>query len=669
MTRFAFPLACLVGMAGCDPGATPPLAAIRPAAAVPVVTIAPPALPQPTYEADVAPMLDRHCLACHDSATGEGGLVLDGDGPGLEAWTRVADALRSGAMPPPGRPRPSPGELVALATWLDAQVFRCSGPDAEPGRVTMRRLNRAEYDRTIRDLIGLDLGLAASFPADDLGEGFDTNGDVLSIPPILMEKFLEAADRAIAEAARSPGVWAKLIDPAPDAIPPSLRKPTFAARTEPVKRIGRPSPVGPVAEDPEVVALRRAGEVLRGFADRAFRRPATADELARLVGLVESARKDGDGPDEAIRHAFKAVLIAPAFLFHVEEELGQDGLQPLGDFELAARLSYFLWGSLPDDELYGLAVRGELGRGDHLADQARRMLRDPKAMALVDGFVAQWLQLGALRDATPDPGRFPDFDEPLRRSMLRETLLFAGAIVREDRPVSEFLDAGFTFVDERLARHYGISGVSGDRFRRVSLEGTGRSGVLTQASILTVTSNPTRTSPVRRGRWVLDTLLGVAPSPPPAGVEGLKPGSGEGRPETLRHRMERHRAEPGCASCHARMDPLGFALEGFDGIGSRRSLDEGRPIDASGTLPGGESFAGASGLRDVLVARREAFARCLAGKLLTYALGRGLGPSDRCAVDEIVSKLGEGGGRFSSLVAAVVESRPFRERSSPRRSR
>ena len=659
MTRFAIllGLACMPGAAGCDrPSAPDP----QPELADSIIP-GPEARPTPSYEADVAPSIARHCLACHDSATRRGGIALDGEtgtNPTPETWARVADALRAGTMPPAGRSRPSAPERDAIFGWLDAAVFRCS----DPGHVTMRRLNRAEYDNTIRDLLDVDLHLADGFPADDVGYGFDNIGDVLSIPPVLMEKYLAAADRAIAESARSPRSWSRIMNPGPDLIPLPLRKPTFAARNEPVKRIGRPTVPVPVVEDPEVATLRRAREILRGFVDRAYRRPATADEMDRLVSLVESARKDGDALEPAIRYALKAALISPSFLFHVEEE-PEPGEDRIGEFELAARMSYFLWSSLPDDELYQLAARGELRRGKNLAAQVRRMLRDGRSRALVSGFAAQWLQVRSLEQVTPDPARFPDFDEPLRRAMIEEISLFSASILREDRDLFAFLDADFTFVNERLARHYGLTGISGERFRRVSLAGTDRGGVATMAGVLTATSNPTRTSPVKRGKWILDNLLGMPPPPPPEGVEGLKADGLGGHPDTLRREMERHRADPNCASCHSRMDPLGFGLEDFDGIGARRSAEGGEPIDASGTLPGGESFRGPSGLRRLLIARRDLFLRCLVEKLLTYALGRGLGLADRCFVDQIARQVARGGGRFSDLAVAIVESPPFLGRS------
>ena len=642
-SSFIFILACL---SGCGARSTP--------------------AEKPADPVDVASTVDRYCLGCHNAISKQGGLILEDLEPDDRAtWGRVADALRSRSMPPAGRPSPTPSERAAVDAWLGLEVFGCSATEAEPGRVTMRRLNRPEYNNAIRDLIGLDLRPADDFPADDVGYGFDKIGDVLSMPPILMEKYLAAADLAIEAAGRSPDAWAKLMAPPLDDVPPGLRKPIFPVRSDPIKRIGRPEPAAPVVEDPEAIALRRASEVLRAFADRAFRRPVTQSELARLVGLVESARKDGDDEAQAIRYALKAVLISPHFLFFVEEETPGRG-RPIGEFELAARLASFLWSSLPDDELERLAARGELRRAGNLSAQVRRMLEDPKARALVDGFALQWLQVRGLRDHAPDPGSFPDFDEPLRRAMLEEASRFCASIMLEDRPIREFLDADHTFVNERLARHYGISGVSGDHFRRVSLAGGPRGGVLTLASVLTVTSNPTRTSPVKRGKWVLDNILGMPPPPPPSGVEALKAEGGIEHQATTRRRMEQHRADPGCASCHARMDPLGFSLEDFDAIGAWRTSEAGRPIDASGTLPGGEPFRGAPGLRAILIGRHDAFARALAEKLLTYALGRGLTDLDRCALDEIDRKRKLGDGRFFGLVIAIVESPPFQGRSKSR---
>ncbi len=664
MNRIAFLLLlpCAIVPAGCGERArsTPPVAP------------GPPPVPAgPSFAEVVVPALATYCVSCHDAAGGEGGVALDGfeEGRGaledLSLWGRVADAIRSGSMPPAGKPGPDAPTRAALVAAIDAEVFRRADPEAvSPGRVALRRLNRPRYNHTVRDLVGLDLRPADAFPADDLGYGFDNNGDVLSMPPILMEKYLAAADAVVDALARRPDAWARIMAPPPDTVPVAFRKRIAPVRSAPVKRIGLPAPPAPRVEDPEAVALGRAYHVLRAFADRAFRRPATDEELARLIGLVESARKDGDAPDEAIRQALRAVLVSPHFLFLVEEDDPKGGAHAVNDFELAARLSYFLWDSLPDDRLSRLAARGELRLGDVLASEVRRMLRDEKATALVEGFAFQWLQLRGLGDASPDPGLFPGFDEPLRRAMLRETGLFCEAIIREDRPVFDFLDADSTFVDERLARHYGISGVIGPDFRRVGLAGGPRRGVLTHASVLTATSNPTRTSPVKRGRWVLDNLLGTPPPPPPPDAEGLRESAAATSSGTLRERMERHRADPRCASCHAKMDPIGFGLENFDAVGAWRDRDGRSPVDASGTLPGGASFRGPGGLGAILAARREAFARCLAEKLTTYALGRGPIPADRRAIDAIATKLTRDDARFSTLVLAIVEGPSFQKRAA-----
>ena len=635
----------------------------------PTPTATPPR-PAPPFAEVVAPALATYCLGCHESSTGSGGVILAGfeEGPragkDLALWGRVAEAIRSGSMPPSGKPGPDPATRSAIVASIDAEVFRCADPSANPpGRVALRRLNRPQYDNTISDLVGLDLRPAGAFPADDLGYGFDNNGDVLSMPPILMEKYLDAAASVVEAVARRPDAWARIMDPGPDLVPASFRKRLLPARSDPVKRIGVPAPQAPPVVDPESAALARASEILRAFADRAFRRPVTDEELARLVGLVESARKDGDDPEEAIRQGLRAILVSPQFLFPVEEDDPGTGARDVNDFELAARLSYFLWNSMPDADLARLAALGQLHRGDVLASEARRLLRDPKATALVDGFALQWLQVRGLGDASPDPIMFPGFDEPLRRAMLRETSLFCEAIIREDRPVFDFLDADYTFIDESLAAHYGLAGVAGPEFRRVSLAATSRRGILTHASILTATSSPTRTSPVRRGRWVLDCLLGSPPPPPPPDAEGLDESAASHSSATLRERMERHRADPRCASCHAKMDPIGFGLENFDAVGGWRDRDGSSPIDASGLLPGGASFRGLEQLQAALAGRREAFARSLAEKLTTYALGRGLLPADRCTIDAIALKLVRDDARFSTLVLAIVESPAFRKRA------
>jgi hypothetical protein len=595
----------------------------------------------PTFQKDVAPILARYCTRCHGGKKPKGGIAFDvfkNQAAAVEhpqLWERVARNVRAGAMPPPGRRPPSAAEVKTLSRWVEGAVFGvdCSLP-RDPGRVTIRRLNRAEYDNTIRDLVGIDFKPAKDFPDDDVGEGFDNIGDVLSLPPILMEKYLDAADKIVEEAFRNPAIRRKLY-------------PGGGGR-------GR---------------FRGSFSALREFVDRAYRRPATDEEVRRLFGLVRLARDNGDDTETGMKLAYKAVLVSPHFLFRVEKDpKDPDGIRQLDDFELATRLSYFLWSSMPDDELFDTARAGKLHERAVLEKQVRRMLRDRRSRALVDNFAAQWLQLRDLPQHSPDPKRFPIFNDALRRAMRRETELFFSNVIKEDRSILEFLDSDYTFVNARLARHYGIKGVKGEDFRRVSLAGTGRGGLLTQASVLTVTSETTRTSPVKRGKWVLENLLGTPPPPPPPNVPELK-ASDDPLKGTLRQQMEAHRANPICAACHQRMDPLGFALENFDAIGRWRTHEGKHKIDASGVLPGGRKFDGPKELRAILLKDKNVFARCLSEKLLTYALGRGLVRADRCTVDDIVRDLEKGDYRFSRLVLAIVTSDAFQKRKGKRGSR
>jgi hypothetical protein len=612
----------------------------------------------PSFAGAVVPLIARHCKDCHGGEKRRGDVALVGaPASDLVLWRKVAEVLRSGNMPPAGRTRPTVGELDAFNAWLDAEAFRvdCTGP-IDPGRVTMRRLNRTEYNHTIRDLIGIEFQPAADFPADDIGYGFDNVGDVLSLSPLLIEKYLAAAERVVDEAALSPAVWQRIANPPADDPVPFVLRGQPPLHDAAVKNL-RGAPVQEF--DAKAQELEKAAVALRWFADRAYRRPITHDELARLVQFVEASQRNGEPTDAGLRLALKAILVSPNFLFRVEPMTNSN--QPIDDFELATRLSYFLWASTPDEELFRAAAAVTLHQSDVLTTQVRRMLRDSKSRALSTDFAVQWLQLRALNGFNPDPARFPNFDASLRRAMRHEAELFFDAMVREDRNILDLLDADFTYVNERLAPHYGIAGVRGDEFRRVNLSGTGRGGVLTQAAVLTVTSNPTRTSPVKRGKWILDNLLGSPPPAPPPGADDLKPAP-SGQNLTLRQRMESHRSKPECASCHARMDPLGFGLENFDAVGAWRSTDGDAPIDATGALPDGRSFTGPDGLRAILRDRAGDFRRCLAEKLLTYALGRGLTPADDCAVRRIVADTVRDGDRFSALVLAVVRSEPFQSR-------
>ncbi len=413
---------------------------------------------------------------------------------------------------------------------------------------------------------------------------------------------------------------------------------------------------------------RCAETILSALARRAYRRPAAAAEVKDLIGFYQRARSEGSDFEAGIETAVRAMLVSPNFLFRVERDPA--GIPPrtpyrLTDLELASRLSFFLWSSIPDDQLLDAAVRGTLAQPAVLERHVRRMLADPRADALVTSFAAQWLHLRNLAAATPNPRLFPDFDDNLRRAFRRETELFFESIKKEDRSVLDLLRADYTFVNERLAGHYGIPNVYGPHFRRVTLPADSpRRGLLGHASILTVTSYADRTSPVQRGKWVLENLLGMSPPPPPANVPPLKErGAGEAV-LTMRQRIAQHRENPACAGCHSLMDPLGLSTENFDAIGRWRTREGSAPIDASGGLPDGSTFEGIGGLRSALLRRPDLFVSTMTEKMLTYALGRGVGAYDAASVRGITREAARNDYRFSSLVLGVVRSAPFQMRRS-----
>jgi Protein of unknown function (DUF1592)/Protein of unknown function (DUF1588)/Protein of unknown function (DUF1587)/Protein of unknown function (DUF1585)/Protein of unknown function (DUF1595)/Planctomycete cytochrome C len=599
--------------------------------------------PGASFGRDIVPVLKKYCTSCHGGKEPKGGFglefeegrgILGGGSPDRDLWERVADNVRSGLMPPGKRPKPTPSEAARLITWVERDLLATDCTvRRDPGRVTLRRLNKAEYTSTIRDLLFIDgFKAAEDFPADDVGYGFDNNGDVLSLSPVLLERYLDAAEQAVTLAFKDAGARRRLLEPARGL------KESFYNKQE------------------------RAKLILEAFVPRAYRRPASAEEVARLLRFVQmSLAQDGESADRAAFLAMRAALVSPHFLFRVEldrEDTGAGVAAPLGEFELASRLSYFLWSSMPDDELFGRAREKTLR--DDLEGQVRRMLKDPRARALTDNFAGQWLELRGLRQVSPDPALFPAFDERLRGAMLEESERFFEAIVREDQSILDLIDADFTFVNQRLAEHYGIPGVVGEEFRRVPLDPRRRGGILTHASILTLTSTPTRTSPVKRGVWILENILNTPPPPPPPDVPALE-ADGKQLRGSLRQVMMQHRADLQCAVCHDRIDPLGLAFENYDAIGSWRDRDGGVEIDPSGTLPDGRGFGGPEQLRLLLKERAGDFRRCLAEKLLTYALGRGLNAYDRCAVDEICAATARD-DRFSALVLAVARSQPFQYR-------
>ena len=594
----------------------------------------------------VARFVERHCSLCHGESMQQAGLNLvarAAEPVTLENeadWERMLAMLGRGAMPPPERPRPSSRDVERVLTVIDRELERVArNVKPDPGRVTARRLNRVEYKNTVRDLLGVDYDTLKAFPPDDSGYGFDTIGDVLTVSPLLMEKYFAAAEQIAADAV---------------AVGPSDEE-GATGRYERIFVCGHP------AGEHNAACARK---ILAPLARKAYRRPPTRKELKGLTGFVRMVENDEGSFEEGIRLAIEAILLSPQFLFRIERDRAPDDpdkMHPVNDYELAARLSYFLWSSMPDDELLQLADEGRLRGPEVLHTQVKRMLADAKSAALVENFAGQWLELRNLPLAYRDRETFPEFNRDLRRAMGKETRLFFEAIVHEDRSVLEFLDADYTFVNELLAKHYGIEGVEGEEFRRVKVDGKQRGGVLTQGSLLTLTAHATRTSPVLRGKWILENILGTPPPPPPPNVPRLENASGkiEG---SLRERMEQHRSDATCKSCHARMDPLGFAMENYDAIGRWRTMDGETPIDASGTLPTGESFTGPAELKAFLLGRKDDFVGTLTEKMLTYALGRGLERYDRPAVEEIARAVTDDEYRFSRLVLGIVQSMPFQMR-------
>jgi hypothetical protein len=593
------------------------------------------------FRQNVQPFLQNYCFDCHAGEEAEAELALDrfktaqslASAPGT--WETVLRMLRDREMPPEDMDQPGPDEVAAVVDWIQ-QTLKSQAYQGKPnpGRVTLRRLNRAEYGNTIRDLLGVEFNALERLPADDVGYGFDNIGDVLSLPPLLMEKYLAAAEEIAAQAFEK------------DRQRPMKDRYLLIA--------------GPKEELAEGEAARR---ILTRFVTRAFRRPATEAELRRYFDLGAQVRSDGEDPRTAAEVVLAAVLCSPNFLFKVEKD--PEGNDPeavctIDEYELATRLSYFLWSSMPDDELFEQAQNDTLRK--NLNAQVARMLADPKSEALVENFAGQWFQLRNLDMISPDRNLFPAFNERLREAMREETSRYFTHVMRENRSVLELVDADYTFLNEPLARFYGIEGVKGIEFRKVALGDLPRGGVITQASVLTLTSNPTRTSPVKRGKWIMENILGTPPPEPPAGVPMLE--DQQQLTGTLREQMEQHRADPNCAVCHRTMDQLGFAFENFDAVGGWRTHDGEYPVDPSGKLPDGRSFSGPAELKQVLKkTSHNQFAHCMAEKLLTYAIGRGVEPFDRPAVDTIAQRLKQDDYRFATLVQAVVASDPFQKRS------
>lgn len=768
------------------------------------------------------PFLKQYCFSCHagDAPAAELALNAFSDDLSLienrDVWDRVLDMVTTGYMPPAeSEHQPTMEASDAFIAHIEAifeHADRTAKPD--PGRITVRRLNKVEYKNTVRDLLGVDFDPTENFPADDVGHGFDNIGDVLTMSPLLMERYLAAAEaiatRVILVNPPPPSKRyqrGSRLNPRHDDVPDQrfrlldptatekwksgpfttgatffrmfpdeeiIYKATLYAETDsetpvevalfiqgealekvsPPEELARLVGVDPAADNrikilktfeitshdpkknqtveflvtgipnieqvgiamvqptegepsaklqirtlwaegpldtrpdtqleilactPDIPQVEQTREVLTRLLRRGYRRPPTADEVAQLVQFVGAIQADGAKWEAGIQQAIKVILCSPKFLFRLEldDRPQNPDPYPIDEFQLASRLSYFLWSSMPDDELFELAAKNQLT--DNLEAQVKRMLADPKATELARDFGSQWLQIQRIATVTPDSERFPTFGRRLRAAMLKETELFVESIFREDQSVLDLLDADYTFLNQELANHYGIAdtkgnwmyqektvsggeAIKGREFKRVALQGASRGGILTHASVLTVTSNPTRTSPVKRGRWVLEQVLGSPPPPPPPDVPELEEDHDATIGTTLRERLEQHREDPACANCHAKMDPIGFALENYNAIGAFRTKEGELKIDTTAELPDGTAFDGIADLKQILKDRKQQFVRCLTEKMLTYALGRGLEYYDRPTVDRIVAELEAEGYRSSVLITEIVKSDPFRLR-------
>lgn len=589
---------------------------------------------QEEYDKQIQPLLDRYCYVCHGETEPRAGLNLksyqniDTLYKNEKLWRKIALVLQERSMPPSGAPGPKLEQRELLFHWVtntlnDSPTNRSL---KNPGRTVIRRLNRMEYNNTVRDIFGVDTHPADSFPADGGGGGgFDNNADTLFIPPILLERYLVTSGE-ILDKARPERIF---------FVKPTAKR----ARREVAKQI------------------------LNAFAYRAYRRPVEPAELAGLMSLYDATFQQMRSHESAVKHVLRALLVSPHFLFRIEQDQQSKQAYPISDYELASRISYFLWASTPDEELLRLAGKRLLRTPKVLEEQVVRMLRSPKSQAFAESFSSQWLKVKDLyTSAQPDPGKFPNYNPALRDAMYQETVRFFDAVLHEDASLLTLLDADYTFLNEDLAKHYGIEGVTGKAMRRVSLTDKRRGGVVTMASVLTLTSYPLRTSPVLRGKYLMEQILGAEVPPPPPVVQTLSQEDAPVAGLTFRQRLEQHRKKPECAGCHSRMDPLGFGLENFDAVGRWRDAIGGKTVDASGEMTTGEKFVGPFEMKQILLRQKEDFVKNLTEKLLAYALGRGLEPYDMGSVRKIIGTVKASNYRTSTLLREIIRSFPFQYR-------
>jgi hypothetical protein len=620
------------------------------------VFVASPSWAQPGLETDplsfdrnISGLFSRYCYHCHNDSKARGDVNLKKDDnprlilENMAVWETAREQIEGEAMPPDDAKQPSQEERELMVKFLDKTLksLDCNGP-IDPGPLTIRRLNRAEYNNSIRHLTTLDLRLADSFPVDASSYGFDNIAASLTLTPLQVEQYYHAAKSVV------------------EAVLKSKNEGSQAAYHTIFLDTNIDRAAG--SQDDGAGARR----IIEKFATRAFRRPVEQDYIDKLMRIYDSSIEQKCSHDDAVGHMISAVLISPRFLMRAEEAKPEvTEAFKIDDFDLASRLSFFLWSGPPDDLLLELAAAQKLSQPEVLDQQITRMLEDDRSDALIDNFFAPWLQFAGLQSRKPDSEAFPHYSAALHEAILKEPRLAIAEIIRKNRPVTELIDADYTYVNQTLASHYGLSDIAGDQMQRVTLNDRRRGGLLTSAAILMAQADPGRTNVPRRGSFLTGTILGVPAPPPPPDVPALKETDGAAAPKTLRERLEEHRSNPQCASCHAKIDPLGFAFENYDAIGGWREQEVGKAIDASGQLPDGRSFRGPVELKDILLEGKDDFTRTLASQMLIFALGRGPVPTDKCVIDDVVQQTQNGEYRLGTMVRAIITSAPFLHRRNP----
>ena len=624
-----------------------------------------------SYSADIRPLLQSRCQECHGVSEQSGNVdfsVIETDKSAAfnrKIWRRALAQIKAGDMPPAGEAPLEPEQKKKLISWMERTLDVIDENDPvnrDPGPAVIRRLTLVEYNNTVRDLLGVEFNAAAVGITEDSGEGntFGNLAVALDLPPALLEKYFNSADQILDRffgTELSSSVNGRIQDQARAA-----REKLFGLKQNEWRR---PDYVvaPPKGVEPHEAAKQLIGPLVR----RAYRGQSTAEDIERLLVLFDKATAQGKNYGDAIRLMLKGILVSPKFLFRLEANPAgakPGAIVPVSDHQLAVRLSYFLWSTMPDDELLELADRAELSKPDVLEKQIARMLADKKARTLTDNFAVPWLQIHKLPVARPSTEFFPEFNSNIRQAMFDETTTFFDMLRQQDGSLLELLAADYTYANEELARYYGLPEVKGKELQRVELKsGDHRGGLLGMGSVLAVTSHTSRTSPTLRGKWILEVLFGTPPPPPPANVSQIKEERrGKKEVETFREKLAQHAHDKSCAGCHKKMDPLGFALDNFDAVGKWRTTVGDLKVDVSGELPTGEKLNGHADLQKVLLARKNEFVRHLCSQMLMYSLGRELDNFDDCPLQRITAKLQAEDYRFSTLVREIVLSYPFQNR-------